>query len=254
MRCTQDRPAFGPPQGAGRRGPRLARSTEAEAAAARQGDSGGVAEGGFKPWSPLDIDVGGGARNLSRGLGGYAAIFVVVLLGNIGVPVPEEIVLLLGGYLAWRGALAIPAVILVGVLSAVVGEGIGYWLGRKGGRPLLHRYGRYILIPPRQIRRAEQFFASHGRRAVFLVASSPGSASWSGPWRGSPACRSAGSVCTTPVAPWCTYPFVTLVGYGAGRHLHAVLGAVQRVGHLLLLVVGLLLAGLAWRAWQRAKH
>lgn len=66
---------------------------------------------------------------------GDAAIFVVVLLGNIGVSVPEEIVLLVAGYLAWRVGLAVPAVIRVGVLSAVVGGSVGYWLGRKGGAP-----------------------------------------------------------------------------------------------------------------------
>ncbi len=184
---------------------------------------------------------------------GYAAIFVVVLLGNIGLPVPEEIVLLIAGYLAWRGALAIPAVILVGVLSAVVGDGIGYWLGRKGGRPLLHRYGRYILIPPRQIRLAEQFFAGHGRRAVFFGRFLAGIRFLVGPLAG---------IARMPFRRFFMYnaggalvyvPVVTLVGYGAGRHLHAVLGAVQRVGHLFLLVVVLLLAGLAWRAWQRAK-
>ena len=184
---------------------------------------------------------------------GYAAIFVVVLLGNIGVPVPEEIVLLVAGYLAWRGVLAVPAVILVGILSAVVGDGIGYWLGRTGGRPLLHRYGRYILIPPRQIRRAEQFFTTHGRRAVFFGRFLAGIRFLVGPLAG---------IARMPFRRFFMYnaggavvyvPIVTLVGYGTGRHLHGVLGAVQRVGHLFLLLVLLLLAGLAWRAWLRAK-
>jgi membrane protein DedA with SNARE-associated domain len=185
---------------------------------------------------------------------GYAAIFVAVLLGNIGLPVPEEIVLLVAGYLAWRGALAIPAVILVGILSAVAGDNIGYWLGRTGGRPLLHRYGRYILIPPRQVHRAEQFFASHGRRAVFFGRFLAGIRFLVGPLAG---------IARMPFRRFFLYnatgavvyvPAVTLLGYAAGRHLHAVLGAMQPVGHLLLLVLGLLLAGLAWRAWQRAKH
>jgi membrane protein DedA with SNARE-associated domain len=184
---------------------------------------------------------------------GYAAIFVVVLLGNIGVPVPEEIVLLVAGYLAWRGALAVPAVILVGALSAVMGDSIGYWLGRTGGRPLLLRYGRYIFIPPRQVRRAEQFFASHGRRAIFFGRFLAGIRFLVGPLAG---------IARMPFRRFFLYnaggavvyvPAVTLVGYGAGRHLHALLRAVQRMGHLLLLVVGLLLAGAAWRACQRAN-
>jgi hypothetical protein len=52
---------------------------------------------------------------------GYAAIVVIVLLGNAGVPAPEESVLVLGGYLAWHGHLHLPLVILVGVVSASLG-------------------------------------------------------------------------------------------------------------------------------------
>src|SRR5215470_6951844 len=62
---------------------------------------------------------------------GYAAILVVVLLGNMGFPAPEESVLVLGGYLSWQHRLHLPLVMLVGIVSACLGDNIGYWLGRR---------------------------------------------------------------------------------------------------------------------------
>jgi len=62
---------------------------------------------------------------------GYAAILVIVLLGNAGVPATEESVLVLGGYLAWHGRLHPPLVIIVGVVSASLGDNLGFWAGRR---------------------------------------------------------------------------------------------------------------------------
>ncbi len=63
----------------------------------------------------------------------YAAIFLMVILGNMGLPVPEETVLALGGYLASRGVTRLHWVVVIGVISAVIGDNIGYWLGRRYG-------------------------------------------------------------------------------------------------------------------------
>src|SRR5215472_11392990 len=70
---------------------------------------------------------------------GYFAIFLIVVLGNVSVPVPEETALIVGGYLAWRGELQFPVVLAVGIVSAVVGDNVGYWIGRAYGRGLLDR-------------------------------------------------------------------------------------------------------------------
>jgi membrane protein DedA with SNARE-associated domain len=66
---------------------------------------------------------------------GYGAIFVGVALGNLGIPVPEETILAMGGYLAQRGELRLPVVIVVGFLSAVFGDNLGYWVGAGTGGP-----------------------------------------------------------------------------------------------------------------------
>ena len=59
--------------------------------------------------------------------------------------------------------------IAFGILGAVLGDQIGYWVGREGGRPFVLRWGRYVLITPERLARAEAFFERHGGKAVFLA-------------------------------------------------------------------------------------
>src|SRR4030095_4273012 len=96
----------------------------------------------------------------------YPAIFAAVILGNLGLPIPEETVLALGGFLAQRGELHLPTVIAVGVLAAIVGDNIGYWLGRRYGREALERYGRYIWVSANRLERVSAFMARQGGFAV----------------------------------------------------------------------------------------
>src|ERR1700676_2218051 len=71
---------------------------------------------------------------------GYFAIVLLVILGNVGLPVPEESILVLSGYLAWRGDLKLPLVIAVGIVAAAAGDIIGFWIGRRYGHAALDRY------------------------------------------------------------------------------------------------------------------
>jgi membrane protein DedA with SNARE-associated domain/membrane-associated phospholipid phosphatase len=100
---------------------------------------------------------------------GYLIVFFGVMAESTGVPLPGETILLAAGILAQRGSLDLGDVILFGILGAVVGDQIGYWAGREGGRPFILRYGRYVLITPQRLGRAEAFFARHGGKAVFMA-------------------------------------------------------------------------------------
>src|SRR5258705_9943738 len=82
---------------------------------------------------------------------GYAAILVIVVLGNAGVPAPEESVLVLGGYLAWHGPLHLPLVIIVGVVSASIGDNLGFWAGRHYGQRAIPR----LPLPPARVAHAQ---------------------------------------------------------------------------------------------------
>ena len=100
---------------------------------------------------------------------GYLVVFLGVMLESTGVPLPGEAVLLASGALAHRGVLDLVDVAFFGLLGAVAGDQIGYWIGRRGGRPFVVRWGRYVLITPERLGRTEAFFARHGGRAVFLA-------------------------------------------------------------------------------------
>jgi membrane protein DedA with SNARE-associated domain len=185
---------------------------------------------------------------------GYLGIFLAILLGNIGVPVPEESIILLSGYLAWRGTLSLPAVIIVGIVSAIAGDNLGYWIGREGGRPLLLRYGRYVFLSRRHIRRADQFFARHGHRAVFLGRFIAGIRFLAGPLAGISRMRFRQFFFYNAAGAVVYVGAVTLVGYAAGRHLHAVLEGLKRAEHFIALGAALLAAGLLWRFLGRKKE
>ncbi len=100
---------------------------------------------------------------------GYLVVFFGVMLESTGVPLPGETMLIAAGVLAQRGHLDVGDAIVFGILGAVVGDQIGYWVGREGGRPFVLRWGRYVLITPERLGRAEAFFARHGGKAVFLA-------------------------------------------------------------------------------------
>jgi membrane protein DedA with SNARE-associated domain/membrane-associated phospholipid phosphatase len=100
---------------------------------------------------------------------GYLVVFFGVMLESTGVPLPGETILLVAGVLAQRGHLDVGDAIVFGILGAVVGDQIGYWVGREGGRPFVLRWGRYARITPERLARAEAFFARHGGKAVFLA-------------------------------------------------------------------------------------
>jgi len=100
---------------------------------------------------------------------GYLVVFFGVMLESAGVPIPGETILLAAGVLAQRGHLDVGDAIAFGILGAVVGDQIGYWAGREGGRPFVLRWGRYVGITPERLARAEAFFFRHGGKAVFLA-------------------------------------------------------------------------------------
>src|SRR4051794_5418012 len=100
---------------------------------------------------------------------GYLIVFFGVLLESAGVPLPGETILLVSGFMVQQGYLDLGDAIIFGALGAVVGDQIGYWVGRRGGRPLVLRWGHYVLITPERLERTESFFERHGGKAVFLA-------------------------------------------------------------------------------------
>jgi membrane protein DedA with SNARE-associated domain len=99
---------------------------------------------------------------------GYPVVLVFVLIESTGVPFPGETMLLLGAFFASSGHLSIYGVIAAAAAGAILGDNLGYWVGRKGGRPFIQRFGRYFFVKEKQLHAAERFFARHGDKTVFF--------------------------------------------------------------------------------------
>jgi membrane protein DedA with SNARE-associated domain len=99
---------------------------------------------------------------------GYPLLFLAVAAESSGVPVPGETGLITAAVLASRGKLQIELVIAVAAAGAIVGDNIGYLIGRKGGRWLLERPGRFQRQRVQVLELGEPFFEKHGPKAVFF--------------------------------------------------------------------------------------
>ena len=99
---------------------------------------------------------------------GLPLLFAVVMLESFGVPLPGETALIACAVLASQGSLSIVAVVAVAVAAAIIGDNLGYWVAREGGRPLLQRHRLTRAYAERYLPRGERFFARHGGKTVFL--------------------------------------------------------------------------------------
>ncbi len=115
---------------------------------------------------------------------GYLGIFLFVFVGNLGVPVPEESVLIAAGFLAAHGLLDLEWVYAVAVASAVTGDCSGFMIGRTGGQHLLERLASRFEFVRLRIERLRLFFDQHGSKAVFMARFIMGARFLAGPMAG----------------------------------------------------------------------
>src|SRR3989338_1836175 len=99
---------------------------------------------------------------------GYAGIFLLMLAESCGVPAPSEVIMPFAGFLVAQGKLGFWPVVILGSLGNLAGSLLAYYLGLKGGRPLLEKYGKYILISRRDLDLADRWFIRYGQLTVFF--------------------------------------------------------------------------------------
>ena len=90
---------------------------------------------------------------------GYPGLFLLITLESTMVPIPSELVMPFAGYLAFTGQFSLPVIIIINSVAAVTGSALSYWLKRLAGKPLLLKYGRYLLIRKKDIDRTESYCA-----------------------------------------------------------------------------------------------
>ncbi|HEY4462804.1 MAG TPA: DedA family protein [Streptosporangiaceae bacterium] len=184
---------------------------------------------------------------------GYLAVGGLLLVEDFGLLVPGETVMIVAAVYAGAGRMSIVAVALIALAAAITGDSIGWVIGRYGGHRLLARYGRYVLLTPPRVARAEEFFARHGNKIVpvarffdglrqangiiagmagmpfprFLILNTLGAALWVGTW--------------------------TTVGDLAGRHISTLYSVIIRYGTYELLALAVVALALLVRFTVRRR-
>ena len=99
---------------------------------------------------------------------GYHGILLLMAMESSIIPVPSELVMPPAGYLAHQGSMNMAVVILCGTVGSLIGAYINYFVSHYLGRPLILKYGKYVLIPPDKFERVERFFLQHGEISTFI--------------------------------------------------------------------------------------
>jgi membrane protein DedA with SNARE-associated domain len=100
---------------------------------------------------------------------GYAVVFIGMFLENAGLPVPGETMLLAGAALSRYGSLKLSWVVLAAIAGATLGDNLGFFIGRRGGRALVERYGALFGMTSARLTQFDRFFDRHGAKTVFVA-------------------------------------------------------------------------------------
>lgn len=98
---------------------------------------------------------------------GYLGIFLLMAMESTLIPLPSELIMPPAGYLASKNELNIFFTIISGTLGSLAGSYVNYLVSQYLGRPFLYKYGKYVLISERKLKKIEAFFNKHGEISVF---------------------------------------------------------------------------------------
>src|SRR5499427_3820653 len=99
---------------------------------------------------------------------GYFGVVLLMAIESAFIPLPSEIIMPFAGYLVSKGEMNLWLVGLAGAVGCVLGSMVAYWVGMYGGRPLIEKYGRFVLISHRDLDLADRWFAKYGEVIVFV--------------------------------------------------------------------------------------
>ncbi|HEU5335372.1 MAG TPA: DedA family protein, partial [Terriglobales bacterium] len=100
--------------------------------------------------------------------GGYLGIALLMAIESACIPLPSEVIMPFSGYLVYMGRFKLLWVATVGALGCNLGSAVAYAVGYYGGRPLVQKYGSYLLLSRHELEWTERFFARHGNITVFI--------------------------------------------------------------------------------------
>jgi membrane protein DedA with SNARE-associated domain len=191
-----------------------------------------------------------GILDLTTNLG-LPVIGMVVGVEALGIPLPGETAVIFGGLAASQGRLSIVAVIVVAAAGAIVGDNIGFAIGRKGGRRLLERPGRFYAERQRMLAVGDPFFERHGPKAVFLGRWITGLRVWTSWLAGASDMRWPTFLAWNALGGTAWATSVALAAYYGGNGAKQVFARIGLYGIPVALVVFAVFAAWWWRRRRR---
>jgi len=179
---------------------------------------------------------------------GYPGIILAMAIESACIPLPSEVIMPFSGYLAYKGRFDIIAVSVAGAVGCVLGSILAYWVGMKGGKPLILRYGRYVLISPKEIELAERWARRYGDKAVFISRLMPVVRTFISLPAGMFGVGFPKFVLYTFLGslPWCFV--LAYAGKALGENWHIIGGWIRKADWLIAILI---LFGLALFLWKR---
>jgi len=185
---------------------------------------------------------------------GYGGIVLLMGIESACIPLPSEIIMPFAGYLVYRGEMTLQGAALAGAVGCVLGSIPAYWLGQFGGRPLIEKYGKWVLLSRKELDWADRIFTSHGHWVVLAA-------------RLLPVVRTfiafPAGVARMPMVKFCVYTFVgswpwcyalAWVGMKLGEawHTDPQVKAIYQRFETVIVVAGV--AAVAWFVWHKIRQ
>lgn len=183
--------------------------------------------------------------------GGYLGIVLLMGIESACIPLPSEVIMPFSGYLVFQGTLVLWLVVLAGAIGCVLGSLLAYAVGAWGGRRLVERYGKYVLVSRRDLDLADRWFREHGGIIVFVG-------------RLLPVVRTfiafPAGVARMPIWRFCVYTFLgsliwcallAWIGMKLGQHWDTLGGWFHRFDAVILAV---LLLAFGLYVWRHVRH
>lgn len=185
---------------------------------------------------------------------GYLAVGGLIFVEDFGIPVPGETVLIASAVYAGAGQLNVLGVALIAMAAAVAGDNVGYAIGRFGGHRLVRRFGRYVLLTPARVAKAEAFFARHGGKIITVARFVDGLRQINGIVAGMAGMRWPRFLAFNALGAALWVGAWVALGALAGEHIGTLYPAVQRYELYLLIAAAVVLAVLFLRHLRRRRH
>ena len=182
---------------------------------------------------------------------GYLGVTLLMGIESSNIPLPSEVIMPFSGFLVFQGRFTLIGIALAGGLGCLLGSWLSYWVGYKGGRPLIERWGRYILISKHDLDLADKWFSKYGVFAAFIgrllpvirtFISFPAGISKVNFWKFS-AYTFVGSVIWSYFLGW--------IGYKLGENWESLKGYFHKFDYA---IVAIILIGIAYYIYRHIKN